>query len=124
MSTKAMPALDSTWQDLPLRPDADDLCAVLLLQLGSPSFSVPVAHPSKEGAKAYAQVLFVPSTAVADEVIAAFRRLLAEGDVLFVRGLENGTIDDHAMSCPHNLTAILVLRSVDPACPAACHPKL
>jgi hypothetical protein len=124
MPTKAIPTLGPAWQDLPLRPSADDLYAVLLLQLGSPSFSVPVAHPSKEGAKAYAQVLLVPSTAIAGEVIAALRRLLAEGSVLFVRGLENGTISDHAMSCPHNLTAILVLRSNDPACPAACHPKL
>jgi len=117
MSAIVAHSFDRAWQDLAPIPTHRALRDVLALQLGSPSFAVPVAHPDNEGAKAYAQVLFLPSTASPEATDAAFRQLRDAGRLIAAAGRI-------AVSCPHNLTAYLVLRPDDPACSAACHQGL
>jgi len=117
MSAIVVHSFDQTWQDLDLNPDHRALCDILISQLGSPSFAVPVTHPDQEGAKAYAQVLLLPSTASIAATDRAFLELQDAGRLI-------NASEPIALPNPHNLTAYLVLRPDDPACSAACHQKL
>lgn len=116
MSAIVAHSFDQAWQDLDPNPDHWALCDILISQLSSPSFAVPVAHPDQEGAKAYAQVLLLPSTASISTTDRAFLELRDAGRIF-------GASEPIALPNPHNLTAYLVLRPDDPACSAACHQK-
>lgn len=117
MNAIAANSFDQAWQDLDPSPSPWALCDVLVAQLSSPSFAVPVAHPGQEGAKAYAQVLLLPSTASTQATDTAFLQLQLEGRLI-------NASEPIALPSPHNLTAYLVLRPDDPACSAARHQEL
>jgi len=116
VTASALSAFDNAWQQLPIDPSDDELYALLLLQLNAPSFAVPIAHPIAPGAKAYAQLLFIPRR-LGWRIADITNRLAQEGRLVPVHPAQ-----EDLYIGPHSC-GVLVIRSDDPALPAAGQPE-
>lgn len=109
-------SFDQLWQSLPQSPSVIEIYELLSAQLHSPSVALPVLHPHRPGAKAFAQLLFVPCHALGPDNAALGKAL----ELLFSRGRIESipSCDPFLVSEPNAFfLAQLVLRSDDPAIP-------
>lgn len=125
------PSFTSAWQGGAPTLGTEQILELLELQLDSPSFAVPVAHPVTPGEIAYAQALYLPvhalpiglvtrqTTGTLEPATEAIQGLVDSGRIL-----EAGLVSTSYIEQRHGFLLILVVRSDDPVLAQTSTPTL
>lgn len=131
MTTSAPPSFNRAWQAAVPTFGVEQITELLEQQLQSPSFAVPVAHPHKAGAIAYAQALYLPSSAfpvpshqTTHACVQALDNLKSSGRLLGVFFPSDPGGSDNDIEQRYGFFLILAIRPDDPTCVATGTPTL